>query len=62
MQFAASRYRWYARQLDIDWPESPFAHGDSLMADACSLAYDNAVAEHYSGRHPRIWSKEIPLA
>ena len=49
---ALDRYRWYAYQLSIDWPHSAFAHSDSLAADALSLAYDNAVSLHFSGRRP----------
>lgn len=31
-----------------------------LEVDAASIELDMAVAEHFSGRHPRLWSKEIP--
>lgn len=32
----------------------------SLMVEAAALAYDAAVARVFSGRRPRIWSKEVP--
>lgn len=48
-------------RLDRNAREGRATHRDHLAIEAANLSIDMAVAETYSGRHPRIWSKEIPL-
>lgn len=67
---AARQYREWAKAI-ADLPTyhtpqnttaiCPCCAFASERGDASSIAYDAAVAEHYAGRYPRLWSRQFPL-